>query len=83
MIVEELLLRDRKRMAARVLRGRGAAKKHLDMLAIEGAIITIDAMGCQREIAKKIVDHCPRCRSPLKIFKVGGRTAYCCPHCQS
>jgi hypothetical protein len=27
--------------------------------------------------------HCPRCRSPLKIFKVGGRTAYCCPHCQS
>jgi len=27
--------------------------------------------------------HCPRCRSPLKIFKVGGRTAYCCPRCQS
>jgi formamidopyrimidine-DNA glycosylase len=27
--------------------------------------------------------HCPRCRSPLKIFKVGGRTAYCCPQCQS
>jgi len=27
--------------------------------------------------------HCPRCRSPLKIFKVSGRTAYCCPHCQS
>jgi len=26
--------------------------------------------------------HCPRCRSPLKIFKVGGRTAYCCPSCQ-
>lgn len=25
---------------------------------------------------------CPRCRSPLKIFKVGGRTAYCCPKCQ-
>ena len=25
---------------------------------------------------------CPRCRSPLKIFKVGGRTAYCCPWCQ-
>ncbi len=25
---------------------------------------------------------CPRCRSPLKIFKVGGRTAYCCPRCQ-
>ncbi len=28
----------------------------LDMLAIEGAIITIDAMGCQREIARKIID---------------------------
>lgn len=27
--------------------------------------------------------HCPRCRSPLKIFKLGGRTAYCCPQCQS
>ena len=27
--------------------------------------------------------HCPRCRSPLKICKVGGRTAYCCPHCQN
>ncbi|QWG13156.1 zf-TFIIB domain-containing protein [Bradyrhizobium sediminis] len=25
---------------------------------------------------------CPRCRSPLKIFKVGGRTAYYCPRCQ-
>ena len=31
-----------------------AIPKLLDMLAIEGAIITIDAMGCQREIAKKI-----------------------------
>lgn len=28
----------------------------LDMLAIEGAIVTIDAMGCQRDIAKKIID---------------------------
>lgn len=27
----------------------------LDMLAIEGAIVTIDAMGCQRDIATKIV----------------------------
>ena len=25
---------------------------------------------------------CPRCRSPLKVFKLGGRTAYCCPRCQ-
>jgi predicted transposase YbfD/YdcC len=28
----------------------------LDMMAIEGAIMTIDAMGCQRHIAGKIVD---------------------------
>ena len=28
----------------------------LDMMAIEGAVVTIDAMGCQRDIAKKIID---------------------------
>ena len=28
----------------------------LDMLAIEGAIVTIDAIGCQRAIAAKIID---------------------------
>jgi len=33
-----------------------AIPKLLDMLAIEGAIITIDAMGCQRDIAQKIID---------------------------
>ena len=27
----------------------------LDMMAIEGAVVTIDAMGCQRDIAKKII----------------------------
>jgi predicted transposase YbfD/YdcC len=32
-----------------------AIPKLLDMLAIEGAIVTIDAMGCQRDIAQKIV----------------------------
>lgn len=26
------------------------------MLAIEGAIVTIDAMGCQRAIARRIID---------------------------
>jgi formamidopyrimidine-DNA glycosylase len=25
---------------------------------------------------------CPRCRSLLKVVKMGGRTAYCCPRCQ-
>jgi predicted transposase YbfD/YdcC len=33
-----------------------AIPKLLDMLVIEGAIVTIDAMGCQREIAKKIIE---------------------------
>ena len=33
-----------------------AIPKLLDMLSLEGAIVTIDAMGCQRDIAKKIVE---------------------------
>lgn len=33
-----------------------AIPRLLDMLVIEGAIITIDAMGCQRDIARKIID---------------------------
>lgn len=32
--------------------------------------------------ARKKGGHCPRCQSPLKVLKVGGRTAYCCPRCQ-
>src|SRR5262249_9662059 len=34
----------------------GAIPALLDMLVIEGAIVTIDAMGCQRNIAQKILD---------------------------
>ena len=33
-----------------------AIPKLLEMMAIEGAIVTIDAMGCQRNIAQKIVE---------------------------
>jgi predicted transposase YbfD/YdcC len=33
-----------------------AIPKLLEMLDIEGAVVTIDAMGCQRDIARKIVD---------------------------
>jgi predicted transposase YbfD/YdcC len=33
-----------------------AIPKLLAMLAIEGAVVTIDAIGCQREIAQKILD---------------------------
>ena len=30
--------------------------KLLNMLRLEGAIVSIDAMGCQKEIAKLIID---------------------------
>jgi predicted transposase YbfD/YdcC len=33
-----------------------AIPRLLDMMSIEGAVVTIDAMGCQREIARKIID---------------------------
>jgi len=33
-----------------------AIPKIIDGLDIEGAIITIDAIGCQKEIAKQIID---------------------------
>lgn len=33
-----------------------AIPKLLDMLALEGAIVTLDAMGCQRDIARRILD---------------------------
>ena len=33
-----------------------AIPRLLDMLSIDGAIVTIDAMGCQRGIAQKIID---------------------------
>src|SRR3954454_798498 len=33
-----------------------AIPRLLDMLSIDGAIVTIDAMGCQRAIARKIID---------------------------
>jgi len=38
------------------LRHASAIPKLLDMLAIEEAIVTIDAMGRQRDIAQKVVD---------------------------
>jgi predicted transposase YbfD/YdcC len=33
-----------------------AIPKLIDMLAIEGAILTIDAMGCERDIAQMVID---------------------------
>jgi predicted transposase YbfD/YdcC len=43
-----------------------AIPKLLDLLAIEGAIVTIDAMGCQRAIARKIVEKKADCVFGLK-----------------
>ena len=40
-----------------------AIPKLLDMLAVEGAVITIDAMGCQRDIARKVNQQEGRLRS--------------------
>ena len=33
-----------------------AVPKLLDLMAIEGAVVTIDAIGCQRDIAQTILD---------------------------
>jgi len=47
-------------LGARAVDGKSneivAIPELLDLLAIEGAIVTIDAMGCQKKIAGKIVD---------------------------
>ena len=34
-----------------------AIPKLLDLLELAGAIVSIDAMGCQKEIAKKIIEN--------------------------
>jgi hypothetical protein len=44
-----------------------AIPKLLDMLAVEGAIITIDAMGCQRAIAQKMVGQCYTCHTTRSL----------------
>ncbi len=41
---------------AEILNEIVAIPKLLEMMAIEGAIVTIDAMRCQREIARTIID---------------------------
>src|SRR5258707_829017 len=52
----------------------------LDMLAIEGAIVTIDAMGCQRDIAQKSSTRRPTISSPSKAIRARcGRMSNCSP----
>ena len=52
---------------------RGAGSEQFTERMPKGALLPERKMG----------GHCPRCQSPLKVFKVGGRTAYCCPKCQN
>ncbi len=52
---------------------RGAGSEQFIERMPEGALLP----------QRKKGGHCPRCGSPLKIFKIGGRTAYCCPRCQN
>src|SRR3954452_2247135 len=35
---------------------RSSPFRSLDLMAIEGAVVTIDAIGCQRDIAQTILD---------------------------
>jgi hypothetical protein len=49
-----------------------AIPRLLDLLAIEGAIVTIDAMGCQRAIARKIVK-----KNADYIFGLKGNRGHC------
>src|SRR5262249_6122440 len=44
----------------------GAIPALLKMMAIEGAIVTVDAMGCQRDIAQQILDQKADCVMALK-----------------
>jgi predicted transposase YbfD/YdcC len=46
--------------------------KLFSLLAIDGAIVTIDAMGCQRDIAQKTIDKEPDVLA-LKEIKVRSR----------
>jgi hypothetical protein len=49
-----------------------AIPKLLEMLAIEGAIITIDAMGCQRDIAQKVIG-----KKADYVLALKGNQAHC------
>jgi predicted transposase YbfD/YdcC len=44
------------------------------MMTIEGAVVTIDAMGCQRDIAQKIID---RKADYILALKGSNRQALC------
>jgi len=68
--LERLFLEMRKVLTTAIARGAGS-EQFIERMP-EGSLLP----------ERKKGGHCPRCRSSLKAFKVGGRTAYCCPRCQ-
>ena len=55
-----------------------AIPRLLEMLEIEGAIITIDAMGCQRAITRQIIDQKADyvCGESISAYDIGGCRQY-------
>lgn len=76
--IDRLAPADRKRLfntMRKVLRtavARGAGSEQFTERMPRGSLLP----------ERKKGGRCPRCGSRLKVFKVGSRTAYCCPRCQ-
>jgi formamidopyrimidine-DNA glycosylase len=68
--LERLFLKMREVLKTAIARGAGS-EQFIERMP-EGSLLPERRKG----------GRCPRCRSPLKVFKLGGRTAYCCPRCQ-
>ncbi len=66
--LEHLFLTMRKVLKAAIISGAGSTER-----MPKGSLLP----------ERKKDGQCPRCGSLLKMFKLGGRTAYCCPHCQN
>lgn len=69
--LERLFLTMRKVLEAAIVSGAGSEEFIARMP--KGSLLPERKKGGQ----------CPRCGSMLKMFKLGGRTAYCCPRCQN
>lgn len=69
--LERLFLEMRKVLNTAIAYGAGS-EQFVDRMP-EGALLP----------ERKKGGRCPRCGSPLKMLKLGGRTAYCCPQCQN
>jgi len=91
---DEILFQARMAPTARINELPPARLKHLFVQARKVLKTAIErGAGSERSVdrmpsgsllpERKRGGYCPRCQSPLKILKVSGRTAYCCPHCQS